>query len=156
MPDRVERLVLLCSAGDLVEPDPGLRAFWDEERRLLAAGDVDGATELNVTTWVGPEADDDARDLVRTMQRAAFDHQLAAGDVDDRELPVTPEVLVMPVLVIVGTHDFDFFRDTARALVARLLRSEVVELIELDWAGHLPTLEQPDEGWTVLLDALTH
>jgi pimeloyl-ACP methyl ester carboxylesterase len=156
MPDRVERLVLLCSAGDLVEPDPGLRAFWDQERRLLAAGDVDGATELNVTTWLGPEADEDARDLVRTMQRAAFDHQLAAGDVDDRELPVTPEVLVMPVLVIVGTHDFDFFRDTARALVARLPRSEVVELIELDWAGHLPTLEQPDEGWTVLLDALTH
>ncbi len=152
MPDRVERLVLVCAAGDLVEPDAGLRAFWEEEGRLLEAGDVDGATELNVATWLGPDADDDARFLVRTMQRAAFDLQLAAGEVDDRELPVTPEALLMPVTMIVGAHDFDFFRDTARALVARLPRAE---LVELDWAGHLPTLERPDEGWRALLGALT-
>ena len=150
-PDLVERLVLVCTAGDLVEPDAGLRAFWQEEGRLLDAGDVDGATELNVGTWLGPDADDDARTLVRTMQRAAFDHQLAAGDVHDRELPVLPEVLAMPVTMIVGARDFDFFRDTARALEARLPRAE---LVELDWAGHLPTLERPDEGSRVLLGAL--
>lgn len=144
--------MLVCTAGDLVEPDAGLRAFWQEERRLLEAGDIDGATELNVATWLGPDADDDARILVRTMQRTAFDHQLAAGDVDDRELPVIPEVLVMPVTMIVGAHDFAFFRETARALVARL---PWAELVELDWAGHLPTLERPDEGWRVLLGALT-
>jgi len=163
VPDQVERLVLVCTAGDLVEPDAGLRAFWQEERRLLEAGDLDGATELNVATWLGPDADDDARILVRTMQRAAFDHQLAAGDVDDRELPVTPEVLAMPVTMIVGAHDFDFFGDTARALVARLPRADQrggygierrLELVELKWAGHLPTLERPDERRKVLLAAL--
>jgi len=152
LPDLVERMVLVCAAGDLVEPDSGLRAFWREEGRLLDAGDVDGATELNVATWLGPDADDEARSLVRTMQRTAFDHQLAAGEVDDRELPVTPEVLVMPVTMIVGAHDFDFFRETARALLARLPRAE---LVVLDWAGHLPTLERPDEGRRVLLRALT-
>lgn len=151
-PQRVERLVLVCAAGDLCEPDAGLRAFWREEGRLLDAGDVDAATELNVTTWLGDDADDYARDLVRTMQRAAFDHQLAAGEVDDRELPVVPEALVMPVTAIVGAHDFDFFRDTARAVVDRLPRAE---LVELEWAGHLPTLERPDEGTQVLLSALS-
>lgn len=151
LPDRVERLVLVCAAGDLVEPDADLRAFWHEENRLLEADDVDGATELNVATWLGPDADDDARSLVRTMQRAAFDHQLAAGDVDDRDLPVTPEMLVMPVTMIVGAHDFDFFADTARALAARVPGAEV---IELEWAGHLPILERPDEGSHMLLRAL--
>lgn len=151
LPDQVERLVLVCTAGDLVEPDASLRAFWQEERRLLEVGDLDGATELNVATWLGPDADDDARILVRTMQRAAFDHQLAAGHVDDRELPVIPEVLAMPVTMIVGAHDFDFFGDTARALVSRLPRAE---LVELEWAGHLPTLERPDEGRKVLLGLL--
>lgn len=150
-PEQVDRLVLVCSAGALCEPDDGLRAFWREEGRLLDAEDVDAATELNVATWLGPDADDDARLLVRTMQRAAFDHQLAAGDVDDRELPVTPEALVMPVTLIVGAHDFDFFRDTARALAERLPQAE---LVELGWAGHLPTLERPDEGTRVLLSAL--
>ena len=152
LPDRVERLVLVCTAGDLVEPDAGLRAFWQEERGLLEAGDVDGATELNVATWLGPDADGDAETLVRTMQRAAFDHQIAAGDVDDRDLPVVPEALLMPVTLIVGAHDFDFFGDTARALGDRLPRAE---LVELDWAGHLPTLERPDEGVRMLLGALT-
>ena len=104
-----------------------------------------------MATWLGPGADDDARVLVRTMQRAAFDHQLAAGDVHDRELPVIPAVLGMPVTVIVGAHDFDFFRDTARALVDRLPRAV---LVELEWAGHLPTLERPDAGGRVLLGAL--
>ncbi len=151
LPHRVERLVLICAAGDLAEPDPGLRAFWDEEAALLEAGDVAGATELNVATWLGPDADTDARALVRTMQRTAFDHQLAAGDVDDRQLPVTPEVLVMPVTAIIGAHDFDFFADTARALVVQLPQGE---LVELDWAGHLPTLERPEEGSRVLLSAL--
>jgi 3-oxoadipate enol-lactonase len=151
-PERVERLVLICTAGDLCEPDDGLRAFWREEGGSIDAGDIDGATELNVATWLGPDADDDARALVRTMQRTAFDHQLAAGDVDDRDLPVTPEVLVMPVTMVVGAHDFDFFRDTARALVDRLPRAE---LLELPWAGHLPTLERPDEGMKVLFSALS-
>jgi len=151
VPDQIERLVLVCTAGDLVEPDDGLRAFWREEGRLLDAGDVDAATELNVATWLGPDADDEARGLVRTMQRAAFDHQLAAGAVDYRELEVSPVVLNMPVTVIVGAHDFDFFGHTARALVTRLPRAE---LVELDWAGHLPTLERPDDGCHVLLRAL--
>ncbi len=151
VPSQVERLVLVCSAGDLATPDPGLRALWQEERRLLEAGDLDGATELNVVTWLGPAARDGARALVRTMQRTAFAHQLAAVDTDDRDLLVAPESLAMPVIVIVGAHDFAFFAETAQALLARLPHAE---LVELSWAGHLPTLEDPDRGLPVLRAAL--
>jgi pimeloyl-ACP methyl ester carboxylesterase len=151
LPDRVERLVLICTASDVADPDAALRHFWEEEDRLITAGDVDGATELNVATWLGPEADPGAQALVRTMQRAAFAHQLAAGDVEARDLRVAPEALTMPVTLVVGAHDFDYFGDTARTLLARLPRAE---LVELDWAGHLPTLERPDEGWAALSAAL--
>lgn len=151
LPDRVERLVLVCSAGDVADPDAALRGFWEEEARLITAGDVDGATELNVAAWLGPEADADAQALVRIMQGAAFAHQLAAGDVENRYLPVVPEVLTMPVTLIVGAHDFDFFAATARALLARLPQAE---LVELGWAGHLPTLERPDDGLAALVAAL--
>ncbi len=152
LPERVERLVLICAAGDLCEPDPRLRAFWQEEGRLLEADDLEGATDLNVATWLGPDADDEARTLVRTMQRTAFEVQLAAGDVHERELPVIPAVLTMPVTVMVGAHDFPFFGDTGRAFVAQLGRAE---LIEIEWAGHLPILERPEEGTRLLLDALS-
>ncbi len=33
-----------------------LRAFWQREEDLIEAGDIAGAVELNVATWLGPEA----------------------------------------------------------------------------------------------------
>jgi 3-oxoadipate enol-lactonase len=151
-PERVRRLVLLCPLAELVEPDEQLRALWAEEGRLLDAGDLDGATELNVQAWLGPEADDEARDLVRRMQRDALDQQVAAGEADSRELPVTLEGLTMPTTVVSGALDQPFFVATARELAARLPDAS---LVELEWAGHLPLLERPDETTRLVVEALS-
>jgi 3-oxoadipate enol-lactonase len=147
VPDRVAALVLLCSAGDGVEPTADVAAFAAQENALLEAGDVDAATDLNVRTWLGPEADDDARELVQEMQAHAFAVQLAAGDVEDEELPVDLASLGMPALVVSGQHDLELFRALARHLAAGLPRAE---LVELPWAGHLPTLERPTEGTSLI------
>jgi pimeloyl-ACP methyl ester carboxylesterase len=150
-PERVEGLVLLAPPAELVEPDPRLRELWAEEGRLVDAGDLEAATELMARSWLGPDADDDARELVRTMQRRAYELQVPAGDVDNRELPVDPARLGVPARILVGAHDLPFFVDTAREL-ARLMPGS--ELVELPWAGHLPTLERPDEGVRLLTEAL--
>jgi 3-oxoadipate enol-lactonase len=152
VPHRVERLVLLSPAADVLEPDDALRAVWAEEGRLVDAGALDAATELNVRTWLGPEAGDDARTLVRRMQRDALELQVAAGDVDDRELPVQLDRITMPARIFVGAHDQSFFVETGREL-ARLLPHS--SLVELGWAGHLPSLERPDEATRLVLDSLT-
>ncbi len=141
-PDRIERLVLLDPLAEVAEPDERLRAFWREEGALVESGDLDAATDLNVATFLGPEATDDARDLVWRMQRGIFAHQAAAADVENGELPVDLARLTMPVTVMVGAHDLPFFRDTAGEL-ARVLPD--AELVELAWAGHLPSLERPYE-----------
>lgn len=151
VPERVERLVLLAAAADLLEPDDGLRSLWQEEGRLVDAGDLAGATELNVRAWLGPEADEGARELLRRMQREALEQQVAAGDVENRELPVVPERIAMPARVLVGLRDQQFFVDTGRELARRLPDAQ---LVELPWAGHLPTLERPDEGMRLLTEAL--
>ena len=152
VPGRVTRLVLLDPAADLVEPTEAVRAFGAEENRLLDAGDVAGATELNVRTWLGPEAMPAARELVREMQARAFEVQLAAGDdVANSDLDVLPERLTMPVTVVFGSHDLDFFAAVARELV-RLVPT--AQLVELDWAGHLPAMERPDETTDLLREAL--
>ncbi len=150
-PDRVTGLVLAAPPAGLVEPDAGLRELWAEEGRLVEAGDLEAATELTVRSWLGPGADQDARDLVRTMQRRAYELQVRAGDVGNRELPVQPERLTVPTRIVVGAHDYPFFVETAREL-ARLMPH--AELVELPWAGHLPTLERPAEGLALLTDAL--
>ena len=152
VPERVERLVLLAAPSDLLEPDEGMRSLWAEEGRLVEAGDLAGATELNVRTWLGPEAGDDAREQVRVMQRQALEAQVAAGDdVDNRDLPIALDRLTMPTRVFVGGHDQPWFRDTAPELARKLPDAR---LEELPWAGHLPTLERPDEGVRLLREAL--
>lgn len=146
-PERFSRLVLLCAPTDDVHPTDDLRAVWGEENELLEAGDVDGATDLMVRSWIGPEADDDARELLRAMQKRAYELQLAAGDVDNEEYAVEPDKLTMPVRLITGAHDFEFFANCATYLAERLPN---VERIDLPWAGHLPTLERPGEAGALI------
>src|SRR6476620_1584979 len=63
-PACVSSLVLLCAAYRGLDPTESVRDFGAEEDGLLEAGDVDGATELNVRTFLGPEADGAARALL--------------------------------------------------------------------------------------------
>ena len=115
-PERVERLVLLDTLAEVAEPDERLRAFWREEGALVDAGDLDAATDLNVALFLGPDASEDARELVWKMQQGVFEHQRAAGEVEGRELPVDPARLTMRTTVVAGAHDLPFFVTTAREL----------------------------------------
>jgi pimeloyl-ACP methyl ester carboxylesterase len=151
-PDRVGALVLLCSAAPGVPPTADLRVFAELEEELLEAGDVEAATELNVRTWLGPEADDETRESLRVMQRHAFRVQLAAGDsAEERSLDVELEKVVAPTTVVSGGRDLHHFAVVARHLVSRL---PAAEHVELDWAGHLPNLERPVETTALISRSL--
>jgi 3-oxoadipate enol-lactonase len=151
-PQRVTSLALLCTAVAGHEPSAELRAFGDREDALLEAGDIAGATELNVDTWLGPHADEATRDKVRQMQRHAFEVQLAA--VEEFE-PIRAETdlsaITAPSLLIAGSHDLADFRQIAAELSAQLADARHLELA---WAGHLPSLERPEALNPVLIDFL--
>lgn len=142
-PDRVERLALLCTAVNGMAPGPELAAFGDREDALLEAGDVDGATELNVQSWLGPYADDAVRDKVRMMQKHAFEVQLAATEeYEPIRFETDLAAITAPSLLVSGAHDFPDFHAIAVRLAEQLPQARHVEL---DWAGHLPSMERPDE-----------
>src|SRR3954468_4338571 len=152
VPERVSALVLLCAAAPGVERTPQLRAFAEREEELLEAGDVEAATEVNVRTWLGPDADEHARELLRTTQRQAFAVQLAAGEEpEERSLDVDLARITSPTTVVYGRHDLDFFRTVANYLAAGL---PAAELVELPWAGHLPNLERPEETTELIRRAI--
>ena len=151
-PELAEKLVLLCAEWEAIDPDPELQSFAEEEDGLLADGDIDGAVELNVRTWLGADASADNRSLVERMQRRAFEIQLEAGD--DAVLEhdeVDPGAVRAPALVISGAHDFPHFRHVAAALTERIPGAQHRQL---DWAAHLPSLERPDLVAGLLLDHL--
>jgi 3-oxoadipate enol-lactonase len=152
-PKRVTRLVLVCSGSSELEPGPVLGELWTREETYLESGQIDAAVDLNVATFLGPEASADSREHVRMMQRRAFDVQLAALEEQPPiDVDFSLSSITAPSLVISGAKDLPEFGHVARRLGRQLPDSRV---IELPWAGHLPTLERPDELNALLTGFLT-
>jgi 3-oxoadipate enol-lactonase len=154
-PERVTHLVLLCPGLRGVPTTAASEVFDAEEERLIEAGDVDGAVALNVDTWLGPDADEDARRLLSDMQRRAFDVQLAADEWPEPPVlvhdDVDPAAISVPTTVVLGALDVDWLQSAARTVAAGVPGAT---LVELDWAGHLPALERPAETAALVLAAL--
>ncbi|WP_454856274.1 alpha/beta fold hydrolase [Promicromonospora soli] len=151
-PELVSHLVLLNSAFAL-PATRSLQRFARREDALLEAGDIAGAAELNVATWLGPDADDDARELVRTMQRHAFQVQLGAGEDVHQQAgpPIDLAAITARTLIVSGGQDLDHFRAVANHLAGRIPGAKHTQL---GWAGHLPNLERPDELTALITDFL--
>jgi pimeloyl-ACP methyl ester carboxylesterase len=152
-PKRVTSLALLCTDLAGHEPSAELRAFGEREDTLLEAGDIAGATELNLDTWLtSPHAGDAIREQVRQMQTHAFEVQLAAAEeFEPIRVDTDLSAVTAPSLVVAGGHDLTDFRQIAAELSARLPGSRHLELA---WAGHLPSMERPDILNPVLIDFL--
>jgi 3-oxoadipate enol-lactonase len=151
-PDRVTALTLLCSALPGWPKSPAREAFAAEEDALLAAGDIAAATELNVNTFVGPAADDAARLLVRDMQRHIFEVQLSGDEPPAIETPWEFAAITAPALVVSGDLDLPDFTDIGDELARRIPHAD---RLRLDWAGHLPSLEDPGRVNPILVEFLT-
>lgn len=151
-PDRVSALALLCPGRPGHRPGAELREFDAAEDALLDAGDLVGAAEFNARYWLGPDATAEVHGLVRDMQLRSFEASLAATE--SYELP-EPEadlsVITAPTLAVGGAHDVADFRAIAAELPALVPGAEHREL---PWAGHLPSLERPEEITRLLLEFL--
>lgn len=122
--------------------------FVREEKLLLEHGDLDAATDLTLDMFV----QEHVRDVVRPMQRNAYELQLAVPEPDVEELDLPPlSSLTMPTLVLVGEDDVEDFHVIARRITeeAADARMEIVPR-----AKHLPALENPDEFERLLLGFL--
>jgi pimeloyl-ACP methyl ester carboxylesterase len=150
-PERVSRLVLLCSAAPGFEPTPDVIAFGEREEALLTAGDVDAAVALNVATWLGPDADEQARADLARWQRRTFEVQEGGDELEPDRPPVEPARIDVPTTLFSGAHDLALFSLVARGLAETMPEARHVEL---SWAGHLPNLERPEQLEYLLLAEL--
>ena len=106
--------------------------------------------------WLADDAAPEVRELTEAMTLRSYDQQLP---VEGKVKTVWPDVpasarlaeIDVPTLVVVGTEDLDDIKAIADKLVAEIpgARLETIE-----GAGHLPSLERPDELNALLLDFL--
>lgn len=152
-PQAVTALALLGAGRPGHEPSEAVRAFGAEEEALVEADDIDGAVELNVRTWLGPEADEETRAFVRRMQRHNFEVQWEATGGPEKEETDLARITA-PTLAVAGAHDLPDYRTIAAELPALLPNARHVRHLELPWAGHLPSLERPAEVAALLTEFL--
>jgi pimeloyl-ACP methyl ester carboxylesterase len=126
-PELVSALVVLdAPLPDHDWADPDFIAYAEEEERLYEAGDLEAATDLNVAYWGFGD-----REVVR--RSLEFDvPEIEAVDL---------AAIRMPALVVVGEHDKPDFRAMAERLAQELPNAE---LVVIEGAGHLPSMERPE------------
>jgi pimeloyl-ACP methyl ester carboxylesterase len=155
-PELVERLVLIGSGLGRWEWSNEARAGFAEEEAALEQGDLDGAAAAQARMWLADDADPAVRALTEEMIRRSYELQLPLEDEVSGTWPEPPPEdrlgeIRAPTLVVVGNEDVADMRVIAERL-AREIEGARLEVVE--GAGHLPSLERPDEVNRLLLEFL--
>jgi 3-oxoadipate enol-lactonase len=88
---------------------------------------------------------------VTVMQRRAFELQIDAPEVEALGTEVDVAAITARTLVVSGGQDLLFFQQVAEQLAGDIPGAR---RLHLDWAGHLPSIEDPAAVDTLLLEFL--
>lgn len=156
-PELVERLVLVGAAVAGWDWSEEAQAGFAEEEELLERGDLAGAAAQQARMWLAPSADPAVRELTEAMTLRTYELQLPHEDDVSATWPQPSaaerlEEVAAPTLVVVGTADAADVRAMAEHLASRI---PAARLVRIEGAGHLPSLERPDELNRLLLEFLS-
>jgi pimeloyl-ACP methyl ester carboxylesterase len=146
--DRVERLVLVGAGLPAWDWTEEMRDYFTAEEAAIEAGDLDGATEINLEFWVASAH----RDEVRPQQRRALELQTAHEEPEVHWPELAPlSTLRIPTLIVVGEDDKADFLAIAQHLAEEIPDAD---LAIVPGAGHLVGVDQPEELNALLLEFL--
>jgi pimeloyl-ACP methyl ester carboxylesterase len=150
-PDYVDSLILGAPSVSGAVPSQRIKRFWQEEDQALEAGDLDGATEINLHLWVdGPQRTPDqvdpaVREAVRQMQLAIF-HKEIPEDIEEIDLnpPAIGRLseITAPTLILVGDLDLH-----EKAALSARLAAEIpgARQVVLPGVAHMLNMERPEQ-----------
>jgi len=155
-PELVERLVLVgAGLGGWAWSDAS-RAGFAEEEAALGRGDRPEAAAAQGRMWLAENASEQVRALTEAMTLRSYELQIPVEDDVTDVWPEPPaadrlEDVRAETLVVVGSEDLDDIKAIAEKLAAGIPRARSATI---DGAGHLPSLERPDELNRLLLEFL--
>ena len=152
-PERVSSLVLVGSGLPGHDWSDEMKATWEEEEAAFNAGDLDGAVEVTLRTWVdGPrrrpdDVDPAVRAKVAEMQKRALELYAEVGDAAEEELLVADVAdrlgeIRTPTLVLVGAEDVPDILAIADKLANEIPGARRATIAD---TAHVPSLERPRE-----------
>ena len=155
-PELVQRLALIGAGLGSWDWSDAAKAGFAEEEEALERGELAEAAAAQARMWLSPDAADGVRSLTEEMTLRSYELQLPLEDEVTALWPEPPvgerlEQIAVPTLVVVGSEDVEDIRTIAEKLAAEIPEAR---LATIEGAGHLPSLERPDELNRLLLDFL--
>ncbi len=155
-PDLVERLVLIGVGLGSWDWSESAQAGFAEEEAAIEQGDLAAAAAQQARMWLADDAAPGVRELTQAMVLRSYEQQLPLEGQVKAAWPDVPAEqrlveIAAPTLVVVGTEDLDDIAAIAEKLAAEIPGAH---LVTVEGAGHLPSLERPDELNRLLLDFL--
>jgi len=155
-PDLVERLVLIGAGLGSWSWSESAQAGFAEEEEAIDRGDLPAAAAQQARMWLAADAAPEVRELTEAMTLRSYEQQLPVEGEVKAIWPETPAEAQLgeigaPTLVVVGTEDLDDIKSMAEKLAAEIPGAR---LATIEGAGHLPSLERPDELNELLLEFL--
>ena len=155
-PDLVERLVLIGAGLGSWSWSESAQAGFAEEEAAIERGELAVAAAQQARMWLADDAAPEVRELTEAMTLRSYEQQLPMeGHVNavwpDEPVETRLGEIGAPTLVVIGTEDLDDIKLMAEKLVAEIPGAR---LATIEGAGHLPSLERPDELNALLLEFL--
>ena len=150
-PERVERLVLLCTAARFDPPDA-----WESRAKSVRAGGVDAVADAVLERWFTPAFREERPEVLEwagEMLRSSPPEGYAGCCEAIRDADLRPRLgaISAPALVIAGSDD-----PAAPVEKAEVIRSGIPgsRLAVIERAAHIANVERPDEVTGEILDHL--
>jgi len=149
-PEKVKGLILVSPVVSGFKPSKEIEFFEQKEEKFLEAGDIVGATELNLRMWVdGPyrspgQVNTKVRSKIADMLLSTFNIPIPENtklkELDEPAIDRLEEILI-PTLVVVGELDLSAVVDHAKLLAEKIphARIEVVP-----GTAHMLSMEKPE------------
>jgi 3-oxoadipate enol-lactonase len=155
-PELVDRLGLIGAGFGGWDWSTAAKAGFAEEEEALERGDLSGAAAAQARMWLANDAAEDVRTLTEAMTLRSYELQLPVEDEVTGIWPEPPAAerlaeVSRPTLVVVGSDDVEDIVIMAEKLAVEIPGARLERIVG---AGHLPSLERPDELNRLLLDFL--
>ncbi len=147
-PERVERLILCCTAPKFGEP-----AFWHDRANKVLEGGLDSILEATKSRWYNPgtaETNPFAQSLLdelMTFNPVGYANTCKA--VADFDVRAKLSEIKCPTLAIAGTEDLSTPVSVMQELANAIPNAE---LIAVKGAAHIGNVEQPEEFKNAILN----
>jgi 3-oxoadipate enol-lactonase len=149
-PDRVDRLVLLCTAAHYADPRP-----WTERAAAVRAGGVEAVADAAVERWLTadyrrdhPQESAGWRTMIAGIDREGYAGCCEA--IADMDLRADLSRITAPTLALAGAQDPAMPPEQMRQLAAKIPGSRFVVVP----GAHVPTIEHPDTVTALLMEHL--